>query len=357
MAAIFTGVTFLAIVFFVPETRYDRDFSQSFGASLPTPSTRSASEDDESRYTPVEEKTTNHTANGTQPVPPYEQQQPPQLPKKTRLQDMHLFSGRSPTSLTTLFLRPFPLIAYPAVIFAFLAYAASLAWVVAVNILNSFVLEAPPYNWGAAQDGLINIAGLIGNLIGALSGGWLVDRYCDWRTRRTAGVFRPESRLFLLVVPLVAVPAGCVLFGFGVQDRLGWASLFVAYGAISVGLCAVSFLVRSSFLVSSPSTAPVFPLFLTPSFQQVPTITMTYVSDCYLPVAADALLLINGLKNIVAFGFLYGVVPWVTEDGYIDSFGTQAGVFAAVLLLGALPLWWAGDRVRHASAAWRIIFV
>jgi len=37
---------------------------------------------------------------------------------------------------------------------------------------------------------------------------------------------------------------------------------------------------------------------------------MTYVSDCYLPVAPDALMLINGLKNIVAFGFLYGIVPW-----------------------------------------------
>lgn len=38
---------------------------------------------------------------------------------------------------------------------------------------------------------------------------------------------------------------------------------------------------------------------------------MAYVSDCALPVNADALLLVNGLKNIVAFGFLYAVVPWV----------------------------------------------
>ena len=28
----------------------------------------------------------------------------------------------------------------------------------------------------------------------------------------------------------------------------------------------------------------------------VPVATMTYVSDCYLPVNADALLLVNGLK-------------------------------------------------------------
>lgn len=104
---------------------------------------------------------------------------------------------------------------------------------------------------------------------------------------------------------------------------------------------------------------------------QVPVITMTYVSDCYLPIAPDALLLINGLKNIVAFGFLYGVVPWVLEVGYgawiqtsrewtladlviVDAFGTQAGIFVAIIGL-AIPLSIFGERMRHKTAQWRII--
>lgn len=41
----------------------------------------------------------------------------------------------------------------------------------------------------------------------------------------------------------------------------------------------------------------------------VPTITMAYASDLYLPINGDALLLINGLKNIVAFGFLVSPSP------------------------------------------------
>ena len=81
---------------------------------------------------------------------------------------------------------------------------------------------------------------------------------------------------------------------------------------------------------------------------------MTYVSDCYLPIAPDALLLINGLKNVVAFGFLYGVVPWVTKAGYVEVFGTQAGVFVAIIAL-AIPLSLFGRRIRHATAQWRII--
>lgn len=321
MAAIFTGVNFLVVVLFVPETRYVRDYSKSLGSDFCTPSIHSG--DEESNNTTVNDKKTNYMVKGSEsmsPSPGYIQ-----VPKKTWLQDISLWSGTADTNIIKMFIRPFPLIAYPAVTFAFLAYAVSLAWVVAVNILNSFVLEAPPYNWGTAKDGLINIPGIIGNVIGSICGGWLVDRYCDWRARRNNGTFQPESRLFLLVIPLVVVPVGCVVFGYGVQNHLGWFSLFWSYGMISVGLCAV------------------------------PTITMAYVSDCYLPVAADALLLVNGLKNLVAFGFLYGVVPWVMEAGYINAFGTQAGVFVAVIVLGGLPLWWFGAKIRHTTARWRII--
>lgn len=86
----------------------------------------------------------------------------------------------------------------------------------------------------------------------------------------------------------------------------------------------------------------------------VPIATMTYVSDCYLPVNADALELVNGLKNIVAFGFLYGVLPWVTEAGYINAFGTQAGIYVLIMLL-AIPVIIFGRQIRHATAQWRVI--
>jgi uncharacterized protein (DUF2062 family) len=76
------------------------------------------------------------------------------------------------------------------------------------------------------------------------------------------------------------------MFGFAVQKQMSWPVIFVAYGFINVGLTAVA------------------------------NIGMTYVMDSYFPVAADALLMVNGLKNVVAFGFTYGVVPWITAQGY-----------------------------------------
>lgn len=86
----------------------------------------------------------------------------------------------------------------------------------------------------------------------------------------------------------------------------------------------------------------------------VPVATMTYVSDCYLPVNADALLLVNGLKNIVCFGFLYGVVPWISDVGYVKAFGTQAGLYVAIMLF-ALPLVFFGQKIRHATSQWKVI--
>ncbi len=183
-----------------------------------------------------------------------------EIPKKTWAQELSLWSGVPPdTNLAKMFLRPFPMFVYPCVVYSFLGYAVSLVVVVAVNILNSFVLQAPPYSWSPSINGLINIPGLIGNILGAYAGGWLVDVFCDWRARKNHGVFEPESRLYLLILPLLITGAGCLVFGYGVQQTLHWTSMFFGYGMISFALTAV------------------------------PTTTMAYVSDCLLPVNSDCL--------------------------------------------------------------------
>lgn len=63
----------------------------------------------------------------------------------------------------------------------------------------------------------------------------------------------------------------------------------------------------------------------------------------------------KGYKNIVTFGFLYVIIPWVNEAGYVVSFGIQAGVFAGVIGLGMLILIPFGAAIRHAQARWRVI--
>jgi hypothetical protein len=305
---------FFFVLFLYPETRYDRIYPEPELPSTPSEPFDVGKDPETSDSTrsfgPA------HRAS-TAPLSP--------IPRKTWRQELSLFSGLPrDTTLFRLFLRPFPTALYPAVIFAFLAFSITLSCIVAINILNSFVLQAPPYNWRPSINGLINIAGLIGNLFGSWVGGWVVDRYSDWQSRRHHGLFQPETRLHLLLIPTIIVPAGCLAWGYGATRHLHWTSLFFANGMVNVGISAI------------------------------PTILMTYVSDCYLPINADILTLVVGLKNVVAFGFLRGVVPWTEVTSQINVFGSLAGIYVAIMAL-AIPFVCWGGSMRHHSASWKIL--
>ena len=95
----------------------------------------------------------------------------------------------------------------------------------------------------------------------------------------------PEDRLVLLIIPFIIGPAGLLMFGFGAQRGLHWMVLYVGYAFISI----------------SPAAA---------------NIAMTYVLDSYPEVALEGMLIVNGVKQLVAFGFTYGFTHWVSSVGY-----------------------------------------
>lgn len=260
ITAILTGINFVTVLLFVPETRYFREEKESQSdrdrgqEGVLTSSGEKAVEDPDSEKAV---RDTTGIGKGHFLLAA--------IAKKTWAEELSLWSGVAPdTNLFKMFVRPLPMFVYPCVIYAFLGYAVSLVLTVSVNILNPFVLQAPPYSWSPMINGLINIPGLIGNIAGSYAGGWLVDVFCDWKTKRNKGVFEPENRLHLCILPLFITGAGCVLFGYGVERNLHWTSLFFGYGMISFALTAI------------------------------PTATMAYVSDCVLPVNSDALMLVNG---------------------------------------------------------------
>jgi hypothetical protein len=118
-----------------------------------------------------------------------------------------------------------------------------------------------------------------------LVGGPLTDVFVKWQAKRNGGIFSPESRLVMLIVPALFVPVGLLMFGFGAERHLHWIVLYIGYFLLNV----------------CNATA---------------AICMAYVIDCYVEISAEALLLINGAKNAVAFGFTYGFLPWTVSAGY-----------------------------------------
>jgi hypothetical protein len=80
------------------------------------------------------------------------------------------------------------------------------------------------------------------------------------------------------------------------------------------------------------------------------------VVDSYFYISFESLLLINGLKQLFAFGYSYGVIPWITNSGYQNAFGAMAGIQVGVMLF-CLPLWYYGKQIRKASMKWKVIYV
>ena len=126
----------------------------------------------------------------------------------------------------------------------------------------------------------------VGNLIGGVVGGYLTDVWAERQARRNNGIFEPESRLILLIFPTIIAFAGLLMIGFASQQKLHWAVIYIGFGFLSIALTASA------------------------------NIGMTYVMDSYYAIAPECLLLVNGLKNVVAFGFAYAAIPWSQSQGY-----------------------------------------
>jgi hypothetical protein len=61
-----------------------------------------------------------------------------------------------------------------------------------------------------------------------------------------------------------------------------------------------------------------------------------------------------GFKS--AFGFLLSFYtnPWIDQAGYQTAYGIMAAISAAVILC-ALPLYYWGKAIRHATWSWPVI--
>jgi hypothetical protein len=195
-----SGLNALAIFFFFPETLYNRKSN-----SNPEPMVAGLSEKGENKSAIQE------VHDASSPVPQLVEF--PSGKKNTYLQELKPWSTIKPdASLITLFLRPWPCILYPAVIYTLLLYSAILAWVVCVVNTNAALFQSPPYNMSPGINSLLKIPSLIGILVGVICGGLVTDKYGAWRARKNNGIFEPEVRLEVLVLPFLIVPAGLLMF-------------------------------------------------------------------------------------------------------------------------------------------------
>ena len=153
---------------------------------------------------------------------PQRAEEEPIPPRKTYVERMTAFEPTDSLSWKTYWRHmwtPFVLFfRIPAVAFVGIQYSFMMCWVAILATTQPILFAAPPYNFSSVGVGNINIAPFVGAVIGSIYGGPLNDYYVVYMARRRAGIYDPEFRLHMLLVPLVVCPLGLFLYGISIAN-------------------------------------------------------------------------------------------------------------------------------------------
>lgn len=164
-------------------------------------------------------------------------------PRKTYGQRLRLLST-SDGSLKKLALHSYqPLLVIctiPAVTYVALLYGlVTAALQVSVTLIATY-MPAPPYNFNAAQVGLMSLPLLVGNVLGTIAGAPCTDRIILYLARRNSGIYEPEMRLWLLLAFSPLFPAGLILLGYALGQGMSWPIVAVGGGLYSFAMTPIS---------------------------------------------------------------------------------------------------------------------
>ena len=216
-----------------------------------------------------------------------------------------------------LFLQPLVLLLAPAVVIASLLFGVTVSYTININIIFSQYFEGPPNLWSPLSFGLLNICTLFGLVAGIPLGGALPD-FLYRRSARRNGIPKLESRLPAFLPGCIISPFGTFLVGLGLKNNYHWTVLALGWLLLMTGLTSNA------------------------------NILLTYCVDCYPWKAIHIGVVMNTIKNSVAFALSYIALPWYQSSGPLSMFGVMAGILFALNLF-TIPLYFFGPRVRETS--------
>ncbi|OAL04381.1 MFS general substrate transporter, partial [Phaeosphaeriaceae sp. SRC1lsM3a] len=244
-------------------------------------------------------------------------------PRKTYMQRLRLLST-SNGSLKKLALHSyqplFVMCTIPAVFYVALLYGlVTAALQVSVTLIATY-MPAPPYNFNPAQVGLMGLPGLIGNLLGTIAGAPFTDRIILFLARKNSGIYEPEMRLWLLLAFSPLFPAGLILFGYALGQGMSWPIVAVGSGLYSFAMTPIA------------------------------SVALSYLTDAYTDIIADAVVGITFLRNVLATTFVFALTPWVARVGLQNVMLTFAMITFVVLSGGTVAIVIYGKQLRRSTA-------
>lgn len=219
------GVFVFLVVFFVPETAYNRvPIEERFrGIALNnSDSEKPAADLEQQEVTPAEK--TPAQIEASEKKEPY-------------WRTLRLYTGTyCDTPLWKIMCRPFIVFFYPAVLWGFLVYGTTLTWIVVFSVVNASIFTLPPYNFSVSETGLISLSPFILTIIGEVIAGPLNDYLCLYLTKKNHGIYEPEFRLVLMSIVLLVGVTGFFGFGATVHYHTHWIGPVLTFGFANMAL-------------------------------------------------------------------------------------------------------------------------
>ncbi|KXJ93622.1 major facilitator superfamily domain-containing protein [Microdochium bolleyi] len=181
------------------------------------------------------------------------------------------------------------------------------------------VLIMPPYHFSFVNLAFVQGAQIIVCLVFLPMLGYGGDWLIKMLVKRNNNLFKPEFRLWLLVVPSIVGIVCSVIYGqaASAKDLSVWN-----WGSVAVAMNGGFFAFLGANIVG-----------------------ITYTVDAFPTRAGPLLVLICAGRGIVSFGLSYATLPAVAAIGY-DGMGNVYAIITGVLSLFAIPVYIWGPRAR-----------
>ncbi|RKL48076.1 hypothetical protein BFJ70_g2434 [Fusarium oxysporum] len=189
--AVAFAVGLIMVVFFLPETKWDRDEVISGGNEK------------------TDEKVAVETAPVVESVTPWK--------KICGVQHLQFASAQE---LLPSLVSPILMLRHPVVIWGCIMWSITFTWVIVLGTVADQIFGAPPYSLDPTQVGLvIGIAPLVGSALGTLISGWMSDLAAHYMSVFNGGLYEPEFRLVVIVPSAITMTVGA----FGLGDAIDHA--------------------------------------------------------------------------------------------------------------------------------------
>lgn len=297
---IFSSVTLLLVVFFLPEHVYKRDHM------LDTDIVGEREIEEQRSNSPATSNVAEFAAATTSSDDMTEKPAPasPTIEQpETFLQSLRLFSGsKSDKPLWKIFLRPFPLILHPGIIFAALTQAPLIAWTVTIGVVLAAIFLGPPLWYTEVDVGNLYTGALIGSLVGFVIAGVFSDWLAKLMSRHNNNIYEPEYRLLLVIPQLIC---GCTgIWGFGITaNNMYKYSKYLPPFFFGVETCGM--------IIGAVASG-------------------AYITDAHRDIQVEAFVMLVLVKNLVSFALTERAYNWLVSAGVKHCFVVAGSIQAAI---------------------------